>query len=701
MIQSHKAQNSEMGFHERLKNEMSTYYERTVNTKGEVLTEMKNNPYFQKNDVWNIDTIGLINNFKEMHSRYNRSTKNIDFRLLNPTFRIEIKYLFYKKLFNDEWSLNRIMTAIYQVNKIQGFLNECYPNVKSILELDMDKAAEKWVLWLESKGVNLKITKYVGHRDTFEKASAGIVTFLKMIYSAIKTVTDDRVEWEKESWDIRNLKKLYGISHNQSANSYFLHFDKIKNPKFRDAVKKYFRHRLLGKQNFSGTTAGNYMTYVTPFFNHISELEPEWKDLKKLQRQHILNYIQWLHRYANSSINHRNSNPDGYVRQSLAIVQKVLTDFQNYQYDTAPEKDIRILIFPEDKPLDKKKAYDQVDYLPDFVLDQLFTEINHLHKEVQPIVWIAFKTGLRISDILTLRQDCLVKLKGKYQIVTDIKKTYVAGHSIPLDEEIASIIAALIDLSINNSNSDNNPDKFIFSRYSGVRKGKPFSQEWVRQKLNTLAHDREIKTEDGKIFHFKTHQFRHTYAVKMLNNGTDILTVKELLAHASPEMTMRYAKLLDGTKRKVFEEAIKNGVFSFGKNGEMKEIKPNEDIPEDVLEMLWREHKLTAIDNPYGTCHARINGNCPYSEEPPCLTCNGGSPCKDLAIGLSDMDVPKYELLVKTSSKTIKVLEQRGRHDVAQKNKKNLDRYQDILKTIQDGNIIFGRLDRIKRKEGS
>ncbi|EAG2143561.1 hypothetical protein BED65_15290 [Listeria monocytogenes] len=31
--------------------------------------------------------------------------------------------------------------------------------------------------------------------------------------------------------------------------------------------------------------------------------------------------------------------------------------------------------------------------------------------------------------------------------------------------------------------------------------------------------------------------------------GVDIFTVQELLAHASPEMTMVYAKLLDDTKR--------------------------------------------------------------------------------------------------------------------------------------------------------
>jgi hypothetical protein len=306
---------------------------------------------------------------------------------------------------------------------------------------------------------------------------------------------------------------------------------------------------------------------------------------------------------------------------------------------------------------------------------------------------------LRISDTLRLNHDCLIKLNGKYQLITDISKTNVQDHSIPIDDDLANILAVLIDKSKKNSNEENNPNRFVFVRYRGVRKGRPYSNGWISEKLNDLAKARRIVDENGDIYHFKFHQFRHTYAVKMLNSGADILTVQELLAHASPEMTVRYAKLLDSTKRKVFEKAMKQGLFSFDVNGQMKQINPDEEVPTDILEMLWRDHKLNAIDNPYGTCHARLNGNCPYSEEPPCLTCNGGSPCKDLAIGFSDLDKQKYELLIKTSKKTIDALEKRGRMDIVEKNKKNLSRYTNILNTIEGGHIIFGRLDRLKRKQ--
>ncbi len=88
-------------------------------------------------------------------------------------------------------------------------------------------------------------------------------------------------------------------------------------------------------------------------------------------------------------------------------------------------------------------------------------------------------------------------------------------------------------------------------------------------------------------------------------------------------------------------------------------------------------------------------------EEPPCLTCGDNkTPCKDLAVGFSEYDMQKYELHINTTTKAIKIAKQRGREDIAEKNQKNLRRYQNILTTLQEGNVIFGRHERMKRKLG-
>ena len=85
-------------------------------------------------------------------------------------------------------------------------------------------------------------------------------------------------------------------------------------------------------------------------------------------------------------------------------------------------------------------------------------------------------------------------------------------------------------------------------------------------------------------------------------------------------------------------------------NGEVQEIRAGEDIPTDILDALWQDHAQMRWTTLMGRA-TRLKGNCPHMEAPPCLTCNGGSPCKDLAIGFSELDVQKYELHIKTTAK--------------------------------------------------
>ena len=80
-----------------------------------------------------------------------------------------------------------------------------------------------------------------------------------------------------------------------------------------------------------------------------------------------------------------------------------------------------------------------------------------------------------------------LKVNGKFSIITDIAKTFVKGHRIPIDNELADIVAVLIANSKIKSTKDNNPNNYIFAIYKGKRKGMPFTQHMVRAHLNHLA----------------------------------------------------------------------------------------------------------------------------------------------------------------------------------------------------------------------
>lgn len=677
---------------------LKSYPEKTVHSDGSVTTEYIETNYFLENDSWEVDFFFNIQQFQSQKDGY-KQRKKFSFQTKNENLKLELKYLIHYQLFQEKWKFSTCFNG-QQVNlkKLITFLDEKYPMLNSLLDLNVERAEKEWLFWLNNKGIKTMSTQKTIYGEYTNQTSVG--NLLRNIYETYFNLFDTREEWEKDCWDIRVLNEKYGIDYSKTITNYLLNFNKVSNLKLRAEFKKYSKQRLLSRNSFSVTTAHNYIKYLSLFLNFIIKLEPTWNDLKELNRHHIEQFIIYLNDYSQNQLTRKDANPTAYILKSLTIIENFLSDVQRYDYQIAPLISIQKLIYPEDKPKLPKKSADKIDYIPDFVLEQLFEHINDLHPEVIPVVYVAFKSGLRVSDVLSLSIDCLIRLKEKYYIETDIQKIKIEGHRIPIDDELANLLAVEIKRSKENSNQDNNPENLIFIRYSGSRKGKPYSQNWVSEQLNKLAHQHQIKDECGNLFHFKMHQFRHTYGVKMLNGGADILVVQDLLGHASPEMTLTYAKLLDNTKRKAFDEVIKQGVFSFDNGNQIIQYQPGDDIPNDILETLYRDHKLTAMDNPYGTCHARLKGSCPHMEEPPCLTCNGGKPCKDLAIGFSELDIQKYELLVKTTSKSMELAEQHGREDIKQKSQKKLETFQTVLNKLQQGDVIFGNLDRVKRKRG-
>ena len=49
---------------------------------------------------------------------------------------------------------------------------------------------------------------------------------------------------------------------------------------------------------------------------------------------------------------------------------------------------------------------------------------------------------------------------------------------------------------------------------------------------------------------------RHTFATQLLNAGVSLEVLKELMGHRSIQMTLRYTKLYETTKRQQYDQAM-------------------------------------------------------------------------------------------------------------------------------------------------
>ncbi|MGX1984151.1 hypothetical protein EDD69_1301 [Thermolongibacillus altinsuensis] len=277
----------ELDFHERLQKELSTYTEKIIHEDGLVTTNVVQNPYLLVNDTWNMKVIGAIPNF----NNYKATSKNIRFELKSPSVNLEIKYVWYNKLFRDEWTLTSAFVGqVRYLRKLTAFLNEKYATLYSLLDLEIDKAEREWLYWLSGNGVPPQSTQQHSLYGNLTNKTP-VANFLRVIYSYLFQLTDTREEWEKDRWDVRILHKKYGIEYNKSLANYYIDFTKIEQINIREQVKKYLKQRLLSKNNFSWDTATEYMRYLLSFIAFIFSAEPDWYNLKHLKRSHMEQYI--------------------------------------------------------------------------------------------------------------------------------------------------------------------------------------------------------------------------------------------------------------------------------------------------------------------------------------------------------------------------------------------------------------------------
>ncbi|MCR4293427.1 MAG: site-specific integrase [Candidatus Kuenenia sp.] len=151
--------------------------------------------------------------------------------------------------------------------------------------------------------------------------------------------------------------------------------------------------------------------------------------------------------------------------------------------------------------------------------------IECCHKDLKLIVTVALNTGMRRGEIFGLKWE-QVDLNHGF-ILLDVTKNG-ERREIPINTTLEYLFKEMTHS--------------IESVYVFVGKtGKPLID------IKTGFHTALRK---AGISDFRFHDLRHTFASQLVMNGMDLTSVKELLGHKSLAMTLRYAHLAPGHKRK-------------------------------------------------------------------------------------------------------------------------------------------------------
>lgn len=182
---------------------------------------------------------------------------------------------------------------------------------------------------------------------------------------------------------------------------------------------------------------------------------------------------------------------------------------------------------------------------PKEVIVSTLSDINKLMKVECPqykkdLIQIAFRTGMRIGEILTLKWSD-VNFEENYLVVHRTLSVYNNGNAIinapktPRSHRAIDLDIVTMNILKRIMSEKGISNDFIFTK----KNGKIYSRQCIR--LYELCDKAGIPRRNF-------HSLRHTHISYCLSHKVDIITVQSRAGHTDATTTLHYAHVLPGTQ---------------------------------------------------------------------------------------------------------------------------------------------------------
>lgn len=279
-----------------------------------------------------------------------------------------------------------------------------------------------------------------------------------------------------------------------------------------------FYYYLKHQKKYSENTITAYIKDITYFYEYL-------KCDIKLNNDDISKYL--VHLYNDLKLS----------KSSIGRKLSSLRSFYNY---LLREEIININYFEDVS--NPKKPLLLPKYLKDDEVNKIFSVCmnnDNISIRDRVIIELLYSSGIRVSELVNIKlldinfKDKEIKVLGKGE-----KERIVMFND--------SCMEAL-KIFINEVRPK------IYKKENGYlfigRNNGHMSAKSIRDILN------KIRIKAGLEEGLHPHLFRHTFATDMLNNGADLVSVKELLGHESLNTTSIYTHVSDEHIRKIYDMA--------------------------------------------------------------------------------------------------------------------------------------------------
>lgn len=365
----------------------------------------------------------------------------------------------------------------------------------------------------------------------------------------------------------------------------------------------------------------------------------------------------------------------------------------------------RFLIWEEDIP---RKSEALPRPIPPDVLDQFDPLLEQAEKAMQegqeppilaPMFWDALiilrHTGMRFEDLAHLktpddhgRNGCLDQdSDGYWWLRIEHTNTKMGReHRIPTRASDGVIDTIRRQQERIKHLPDHFEAHYLFRTERGAL-GRGQIQPALKKLAPYLQHEEQL-------YLITPHQFRHSIATDMIEQGIDIYTVKEFLGHKSLSMTEKYVKVyLSSLKAKYDAYRVKKQQTYAT---EMMTTQVQVAQLEGEADAGWVENKVgklyvSPLPDGIGNCvHLPMHDGCPDS--PHCPTCP--------KLRANKRHLPVWENKATNLLITVEALRANPAYARArQKHEQELQHAEKVIKTIKEEGFWDGRIHNHKTNE--
>ncbi len=248
---------------------------------------------------------------------------------------------------------------------------------------------------------------------------------------------------------------------------------------------------LLRLRNYSPNTIQNYTSWFKVFLNYFPGRKPS-----QLTHKDLMDFLVF----------YRNSN--GWS----ATCQNQLINSIKFFYEGVLKRPKETYDLPRaQKPASLPTVFDESE-----ILAIIKATENLKHKT---ILCLAYAGGLRVSEIVNLK---IADIDSKRMTITLRQAKGKKDRQIMLSHKLLLMLRAYY--------KQHKPKTWIFEGQFGEQ----YSTRSIQLVLKCAKEKAGVKKK-GSI-----HALRHSFATHLLEGGTDLISIKELLGHTSLRTTMTY-----------------------------------------------------------------------------------------------------------------------------------------------------------------